>query len=40
MKKYILTLEPEERKPLRHLTRKGKAAERKLTRARISTAVG
>jgi transposase len=35
MKKYIVTLEPEERKRLQQLTRKGKAAARKLTHARI-----
>jgi transposase len=35
MKKYIVTLEPEERELLQQLIRKGKAAARKLTRARI-----
>ena len=35
MKKYIVTLEPEEREVLQQLIRKGKAAARKLTHARI-----
>jgi transposase len=35
MKKYIVTLEPEERELLQQLIRKGKAAARKLTHARI-----
>jgi len=35
MKKYIVTLETEERKLLQQLIRKGKAAARKLTHARI-----
>ena len=35
MKKYIVTLEPEEREFLKHLIRKGRAAARKLTHARI-----
>ncbi len=35
MKKYIVTLEPEERDLLEHLIRKGRAAARKLTHARI-----
>lgn len=35
MKKYIVTLEPEERELLQQLIRKGRAAARKLTHARI-----
>jgi transposase len=35
MKKYIVTLEPEEREFLQQLIRRGRAAARKLTRARI-----
>lgn len=35
MKKYIVTLEPEEREFLEHLIRKGRTAARKLTHARI-----
>ena len=35
MKKYVVTLELEERELLQQLIRKGKAAARKLTRARI-----
>ena len=35
MKKYIVTLEPEEREVLQQLIRKGKGAARRLTHARI-----
>lgn len=35
MKKYIVTLEPEEREVLQRLIRKGRAAARKLTHGRI-----
>jgi len=40
MKKYIVTLELEERQLLQQLIRKGKAAARKLTRARILLKAG